>query len=97
MSRDTINADMTFIRNEEVVATDMDGETVMMDVKQGAYFAISGSGTQIWQRLAEPKTIGELTAAMAEEFDTDNVEDLDQIVSEFVSGLLQKGLVKPVG
>lgn len=87
--------DVRYVRASDVVATDMDGETVMMDVQKGSYFALSGSGPDIWEKLAQPMLIGELVEALDEEYDTDGASDLESVVSDFVARLLDKGLVQP--
>lgn len=84
-----------YVRASDVVATDMDGETVMMDVQKGSYFALSGSGPDIWEKLAQPMLVDELVKALGEKYDTDAAGDLESVVSDFVARLLDKGLVQP--
>ena len=87
--------DVRLLRADDVVATDMDGETVMMDVQKGSYFALSGSGTRIWELLEQPRSINDVIAALSEEFDTAGAEDVEGVVTDFVAKLLDKGLVRP--
>lgn len=93
MSDMTITPDTKLQRINEVVATDMNGETVMMHIDKGSYFAISGSGSHIWAALEKPVTKGEVIAQLQDEFETDDVEDLDAIVSTFLASLLKQELV----
>lgn len=90
-----IASDVRLMRASDVVATDMDGETVMMDVQKGSYFALSGSGPRIWELLESPMSMDELIAALSKEFDTSETAEVESAVSDFVSGLLAKGLVRP--
>ena len=83
-----------YVQAGNVVATDMDGETVMMDVQQGSYFALSGSGPQIWKQLEEPKNIDEVIEALSEAFETSEVHDLEDEVTGFIAKLLEMDLVK---
>ncbi|QUL37818.1 PqqD family peptide modification chaperone [Erythrobacter sp. JK5] len=76
-----------------VVAAEMDGETVMMDIDKGVYFAITGTGSQIWAAMDSPATLEEIVAELRREFDTSDVEDLERTVAEFVDKLLSNGLV----
>ncbi|MEO0463971.1 MAG: PqqD family peptide modification chaperone [Pseudomonadota bacterium] len=97
MTNSAVANDVPYIRASDVVATDMDGETVMMDVNDGSYFALTGSGPLIWEKLEKPMQINELLTALGEEYDTDGVDDLEGLVRDFVSKLLEKGLLKPAG
>lgn len=94
MTETAIASDAKFVRTSDVVSTDMDGETVMMDVENGEYFALSGSGPLIWEKLAEPMRVDEIIAAIGEEFDTSGTDDLEGLITGFVSGLLGKGLIQ---
>ena len=95
MSAANLAPETRYVRASDVVATDMNGETVMMDVHKGSYFALTGSGSQIWEQLEEPKRVDELIAALDAEFDASSVEDFEGLITGFVSDLLAKGLVKP--
>lgn len=80
-------------RTNDVVATDMNGEMVMMHIEKGTYFAITGSGGQIWDALEQPATLSEVIAHVERESDVSEVEDLPGIVGEFVDKLVEQGLV----
>ncbi|MGB3471870.1 MAG: PqqD family peptide modification chaperone [Erythrobacter sp.] len=95
MNKAAIEQDVQYVRASDVVATDMDGETVMMDVQKGSYFALSGTGPRIWEKLANPMRIGDLITSLGEEYDIDDVDDLEAVVNDFVAGLLDKGLLRP--
>ncbi|MCK0129399.1 PqqD family peptide modification chaperone [Erythrobacter sp. F6033] len=95
MSTITIAEDVRYVRASDVVATDMDGELVMMDVQQGSYFALTGSGPFIWEKLADPLCVGELVAALKAEYDMEGAGDPESLISEYLAMLLDKGLVRP--
>ncbi|MEM8980600.1 MAG: PqqD family peptide modification chaperone [Pseudomonadota bacterium] len=85
-----------FARNEKVVAADMGGETVMMDVDKGVYLSLNATGTQIWEALAKPASLPEITQKVREAFDVSAAGDLDAQVSKFVSDLKENGLITEV-
>ena len=58
-----------FIRNPDLVATDMDGDTVMMDIEQGKYYGISSVGSRVWELLENPVTLSEIVRTICAEFD----------------------------
>ena len=80
-------------RTRDVVATDMNGETVMMHIDKGTYFALTGSGGQIWAALEEPATLADVVSFIEREFDVSDVDDLEGVIGEFVGQLVEQGLV----
>lgn len=81
-------------RTRDVVATDMNGETVMMHIDKGTYFALTGSGGQIWNALEEPATIEEVVSFIEREYDVSQVDNLEHVIGEFVGKLVEQGLVE---
>ena len=45
--------DTLLVRNPELISTDMNGDTVVMDMDIDTYFGVGGVGTRIWEQLAE--------------------------------------------
>lgn len=87
---------MKLKRGDQVIATDMDGETVMMDIESGSYFALTGSGSHIWASLEKPATLGEITERVREEFDVSGFDNVEDVIAEFVEELFNKELVTAV-
>lgn len=47
-------------RNDDVIATQFDGETVMMDAELESYFGMAKVGTRIWSEIESETSYGEL-------------------------------------
>lgn len=88
-----IKDDTKVTRMVEVVAADMDGETVMLSIASGKYYGIDAVGSRIWELLAEPKTMSELVQLLGEEFAVEP-EQCRNDVAEFLNYLCGEGLVK---
>lgn len=88
--------DTKFQRTNDVVTTDMNGETVMMHIEKGTYFALTGSGGQIWEALKHPSTLSEVVDFVEREFDVAGVEDLQGMIGEFVDRLIEQDFVHHV-
>lgn len=82
----------TYIRASHLVATDMDGETVMMNVSQGTYFGLGGIGGRIWTLLAEPVTTEQMVRTICAEYAVDEATCRAD-VAQFLQELLAHGLV----
>lgn len=55
---------------DEVVARELGGETVLLDLNSGLYFGLDSVGGRIWELLSEgPRTLAELCDAIEAEFD----------------------------
>lgn len=93
MTRPTISLTTKLQRSDKPVAVDMGGETVMMDIDMGAYFALTGSGTFIWGVLEKPATLNDIVQAIQKEFDVSKDARFEEAVAQFVSDLVAKGLV----
>ena len=93
MTHTAISPTKKLQRSEKPIAVDMEGETVMMDIDMGSYFALTGSGSFIWAMLERPATPDEIVQAIREEFDVSEAGNVEEAVSQFVGDLLAKGLV----
>ena len=88
----SLNPSSKIVRNQELISTDMAGDTVMMDIEQGKYFGLSGVGPFLWEELSEPSTIGDLSRKVFEKFDVDK-ETCDADVVSFAEGLIESNVV----
>lgn len=83
------------MRDPDIIATDMDGETVMMSIEQGQYYGLSGIGPFLWGLLVDPRSIEQLCAQVLRKFDVDEATCQADIMS-FVGDLLDKGVLRRV-
>lgn len=74
------------------IASDMDGEKVMLNVKNGKYYNLGEVGGEIWTALSEPVSVGRIVEVIQEIFEVP-VETAQQDVFEFVQSLLDEDLV----
>ena len=60
---------MKYLRKQDLVFNDIDGEVVLLNVKTGKYFGMDAIGSRIWQLIDEPKTLAELVQTLTKEYD----------------------------
>jgi hypothetical protein len=91
----TLTPQMRVRRIDDVLETDIDDETVMMDIDQGRYFGLNDTGTRIWALLAQPILVCDLCDQLAAEFNVPP-EQCEQEVLDFLGGLSTRGLLQVV-
>ncbi len=82
-------------RNPDLVATDMDGETVMMHMELGDYYGIGGVGTLCWDLLAEPRSFETLVSSVCNKFDVKK-DTCQKDIQVFIDQLMTMNLVHKV-
>lgn len=82
-----------FQQRNELVSTDMDGETVTMSLHEGEYFGLGGVGGMVWAMLANPVTAAELCARITTEFDV-STATCERDIAAFLTELLDNNLIR---
>lgn len=68
-------------------------ELVALDVAGGAYFTFNETGRRVWELLDQPRSVEQLCALLADEFDAD-VEQARAGVEPLIATLIAEGLVE---
>lgn len=76
----------------------MPDETIILGMREGAYYGVSQVGTRIWELAATPTTLGAIHAAITAEYDVSPASAWTDLVS-FITALDAAGLVElgPLG
>lgn len=69
--KNTISKDTIVRRIENIDATDLNGEKVMMNLEKGQYFALNEVGSRIWDVIDKPTSVGEITNVLLSEYEID--------------------------
>ena len=88
----TVKLTDTLKRNEELISSDIDDETVMMSLEQGQYYGLDAIGSRIWELYATPQTLNKVIETLLVEFDVDE-ETCKADVINFVQQLLDNNLL----
>ena len=75
------------------VSADLEGETVILSMSEGAYYGLDRVGSRIWHRFATPVALGDVLRTILDDFDVAEDRawtDLERLVGD----LLAHGLVK---
>ncbi|MEK5024238.1 lasso peptide biosynthesis PqqD family chaperone [Paenibacillus sp. FSL M7-1046] len=90
-----LSLETVLVQREGNIASDMDGEKVMLNVKNGKYYNLGEVGGEIWSALASPVTVRRIVETIQEIFEV-SAELAEQDVVAFVQSLLDEDLVVTV-
>ena len=88
-----ITTDTYIKRNNEVFASEIDDEVVMMNIQSGKYFGMDAIGSRIWQLVEEKIQVKEIIAQLLEEYNVTE-EQCSNDVLEFLNELYEQNLVQ---
>lgn len=63
-----IAKNMMIVRNDAILSAVVGGETVLMSVDQGQYYALTATSHDIWERIETPIVVEDLCIALAEAY-----------------------------
>lgn len=79
-------------RRPDSIATEIDGEVVVMSIATGRTFGLDKRGSRIWALLEQPSTVDAIVAALLQHYDT-TAEKCRADVLAFMQELLAQQLV----
>lgn len=79
--------------NSEAISCELAGETVILDMASGRYFALDPVGTRVWEWIQRSCTVASLCDWLQQEYDVDPAL-CRQDISILLEQLAAHGLVK---
>ena len=95
-SEQSIQLDSVATRDESLMFSDLDGETVMMSTESGKYYGLDDIGSRIWELIEQPHSVGDLCDTLITEFEVDR-DTCQQHVLDFLEELKDEGIVTVSG
>ncbi len=90
---DTIENNSKIILNQELLQSEIDGETIMMSIDNGKYYGLNSVASRIWEIIKDEPLFSELIEKLMEEYDIEKkqceIETLD-----FLTNLIKNKLIK---
>ena len=83
-------------RDGELPFQKLDEETIVVDPRRREVHLLNETAARIWELLASPQSLDELSATLGAEYHVGDAE-LRDAVAECVDGLTSKGLLVAVG
>ncbi len=93
------NVNECFIKESEIVARNIAGQTIIVPVKGrvgdlDSIYTLNEMGTMIWDFIDGGRPAQEMVDALTEEYDVDAAE-AEKDVFDFLGSLEEAGLIKP--
>ncbi|MCB2063017.1 MAG: PqqD family protein [Novosphingobium sp.] len=79
--------------SDDVVARELSGELMLLDLASGKYFGLNAVGARLWQLLEEGQNTAQAREIMLDEFDV-TPERLDGDLADLIGQLVDAGLAK---
>ena len=80
---------------EEHLFSNLEGEAVLLNLKNGKYYGLNLVGVAVWERLQQPTTLPEIQAGILEEFNV-TPEICRREVLDFLSRMFDENLIEVV-
>ncbi|GED15988.1 metallophosphoesterase [Aneurinibacillus migulanus] len=92
MSKDQITKNQFFRQVPGNIASDMDGEKVMLNIQQGKYYNLGELGGEIWELMKTPISMEKLVTTLLSQYDVEPNECEEQVTT-FLNQLLEEDLI----
>ena len=79
-------------RQDAVIAQEVDGQTILLRVDDGGYYAIDEVGAAVWELCDGVRRLGEIVTTLSAEYDAPEATIRADVV-EFVQDLLRERLL----
>ncbi len=84
-----------FRASDDVVAREVGGEMVLLDLVSGTYFGLGAVGSRVWEQLSQGEaSLAQLADLIEAEFDAPR-EVIEQDLAELIGQLVDKQLAAP--
>ena len=81
------------VASQEQVSCDLDGESVILSMKNGVYYGLDPVGARVWTLIQSPTPLGEVRDAILAEYDVEPAR-CEADLCELVESLSNEGLVE---
>ena len=82
----------SFSISKDVLAQELDGETVLLDLASESYFSLDAVGTRVWQLLNAGQDMAAIIDTLLKEYEVER-ETLEHDISELLERLGKAGLI----
>jgi hypothetical protein len=93
MKKGKISTESIVNRIEDILASDVDDEKIMMSIAQGQYYSLDPVASRVWELIQKPVMVSDLIDALLLKYDIDR-ETCEGDVLTFLEDLNEKGILE---
>jgi hypothetical protein len=79
-------------RSRDLLATDVDGEIILMSLERGLYYGLDGTARRIWDLLEVPMKFGDLCSVLEEKYIAPRAV-IEADIQKFVTEMFDESIV----
>lgn len=88
----TLTLSSTVSQSLNQISAQLGDETVMMNIEKGNYYGLDSVGRKIWEKIAQPQTVGALCDQLVLEYAVDR-STCEKDVLKFLGNMLEQELI----
>ena len=88
-----VTLETTIQRSQELLASNIGDEVVMMSIENSAYYGLDPVGSKIWEMISEPMRVSDLCEQLMERFDV-SAEQCQADVLKFLNEMYDEGMLQ---
>jgi hypothetical protein len=88
----TIQLETMVQRNNELLASSIGDEVVMMSIENSAYYGLDPIGSKIWEMITEPRQVSDLCEQLMEQFEVSE-QECQRDVLNFLNQMLEENML----
>lgn len=92
MKKQILTKDSIIKQTGDVVASEIDGETVMMSIENGEYYGLDGIGSHIWELIRKRIKVSDLIDCLMKKYEVD-FDTCEKDVMAFLNELNQDNIL----
>lgn len=83
------------VQTEDLLSSELDGDTVLMSLNQAAYYGLDSTSQRIWNLIAQPCLVADLCERLISEYAVERTA-CEQNVCAFLTELNKEGLIRVI-
>jgi len=88
-----LSGSSTVVAGQQQVSCDMNGDVVILSLKDGVYYELESVGARVWKLIQNGTTINEVRDIISEEYDVER-ERCEDDLQELFQDMAAKGLIE---
>lgn len=88
-----LTSNSTIVRSESIMFSDLDGQTIMLNIETGEYYDIDPVGSDIWNRIEQPKSVADICQDLLQVYSV-SLEKCQEDMLPFLSELVDLGAIE---